>query len=208
MKSMFEAACVEEVKQRLEALKPNQPRQWGKMNPAQMLAHCSLGLEMAAGEIRPPRALMGRILGPVIKPRMRPISARGGRIFSRGHLETQRAMRQHLRWVHFAPLPHYELGGFSASSRCFTSSTHAAQTCFSLGITPDRGDLEVVSSDSQNWLHPLPERRRNFPQGLKPQCSCGFHRAQPAALRAGTPVVPFKAAKNNRRSFGRRSDLG
>ena len=68
MKSMFEAACVEEVKQRLEALKPNQPRQWGKMNPAQMLAHCSLGLEMAAGEIRPPRALIGRILGPVIKP--------------------------------------------------------------------------------------------------------------------------------------------
>jgi len=38
------------------------------MNPAQMLAHCSLGLEMAAGEIRPPRALIGRILGPIIKP--------------------------------------------------------------------------------------------------------------------------------------------
>jgi hypothetical protein len=38
------------------------------MNPAQMLAHCSLGLEMAAGEIRPPRALIGRILGPVVKP--------------------------------------------------------------------------------------------------------------------------------------------
>jgi uncharacterized protein DUF1569 len=38
------------------------------MNSAQMLAHCSLGLEMAAGEIRPPRALVGRILGPVIKP--------------------------------------------------------------------------------------------------------------------------------------------
>jgi hypothetical protein len=33
-----------------------------------MLAHCSLGLEMAAGEIRPPRALIGRLLGPVIKP--------------------------------------------------------------------------------------------------------------------------------------------
>jgi hypothetical protein len=27
-----------------------------------------LGIEMAAGEILPPRALMGRILGPVIKP--------------------------------------------------------------------------------------------------------------------------------------------
>jgi hypothetical protein len=68
MESLFESGCVDEVQQRLSRLQPDQPRQWGKMNPAQMLAHCSLGLEMAAGEIRPPRALMGRILGPVIKP--------------------------------------------------------------------------------------------------------------------------------------------
>ncbi len=52
----------------MSALSQSHQRQWGKMNPAQMLAHCSLGLEMAAGEIRPPRALVGRILGPVIKP--------------------------------------------------------------------------------------------------------------------------------------------
>jgi hypothetical protein len=68
MKSLFQPACVEEVKQRLAALSPGSQRQWGKMNPAQMLAHCSLGLEMASGEIRPRRALMGRVLGPVIKP--------------------------------------------------------------------------------------------------------------------------------------------
>jgi hypothetical protein len=68
MKSMFHAASVEEVKQRLTALSPRSQRHWGKMSPAQMLAHCSLGLEMAAGEIRPPRALIGRVLGPVIKP--------------------------------------------------------------------------------------------------------------------------------------------
>jgi hypothetical protein len=68
MKSLFEPACVQEVKQRLSALSPRNQRQWGKMNSAQMLAHCCLGLEMAAGEIRPPRAFVGRILGPVIKP--------------------------------------------------------------------------------------------------------------------------------------------
>lgn len=68
MKSLFESGCVGEVQQRLSRLEPDQPRQWGKMRAAQMLAHCSLGLEMAAGEIRPPRALMGRILGPAIKP--------------------------------------------------------------------------------------------------------------------------------------------
>jgi len=68
MKSLFEPSCVQEVKQRLSELSPGHQRQWGKMNAAQMLAHCSLGLEMAAGEIRPPRAFVGRILGPVIKP--------------------------------------------------------------------------------------------------------------------------------------------
>ena len=67
-KSLFESGCVDELQQRLSRLGPDQPRQWGTMSPAQMLAHCSLGLEMAAGEILPRRALMGRILGPIIKP--------------------------------------------------------------------------------------------------------------------------------------------
>ena len=68
MESLFESRCVDEVQQRLSRLRPDQLRRWGTMSPAQMLAHCSLGLEMAAGEIRPPRALIGRILGPVVKP--------------------------------------------------------------------------------------------------------------------------------------------
>jgi hypothetical protein len=68
MESLFESGCVDELQRRLSRLRRDQPRQWGKMSAAQMLAHCSLGLEMAAGKIRPPRALMGRILGPVIKP--------------------------------------------------------------------------------------------------------------------------------------------
>lgn len=67
MESLFEAARVEELEQRLLRLRPDSQRLWGKMSPAQMLAHCCLGLEMAAGEIRPPRALIGRILGPVVK---------------------------------------------------------------------------------------------------------------------------------------------
>ena len=37
------------------------------MTPTQALAHCSAGLAMAMGEIRPPRARIGRLLGPLIK---------------------------------------------------------------------------------------------------------------------------------------------
>jgi hypothetical protein len=67
MKNLFDEARVGEVQRRLSRLQPSNPRLWGRMNSAQMMAHCSKGLEMAAGQIRPPRALMGLILGPVVK---------------------------------------------------------------------------------------------------------------------------------------------
>ncbi len=66
-RNLFQAERVDEIQERLRQLRPNSVRQWGRMNPAQMLAHCSAGLEMAAGEIRPPRALIGRIIGPAVK---------------------------------------------------------------------------------------------------------------------------------------------
>lgn len=41
---------------------------WGMMTPGQAMAHCSLGVELALGDRRPPRMLLGRIIGPLIKP--------------------------------------------------------------------------------------------------------------------------------------------
>ena len=68
MKNLFEAATVEEVKERVARLRPDSDRLWGKMNPAQALAHCSLGIEWAVGDRTPPRMLLGRILGRIVKP--------------------------------------------------------------------------------------------------------------------------------------------
>ena len=67
MKNLFEAATVEEVKARVLQLRPDSQRLWGKMNPAQALAHCTVAIEMAEGKVRPPRILIGRLLGPVAK---------------------------------------------------------------------------------------------------------------------------------------------
>ena len=67
MKSLFEAARVEEIKKRMAQLRPDSERQWGKMNPAQALAHCSAAIGMAVGETRPPRILIGRLLGRLAK---------------------------------------------------------------------------------------------------------------------------------------------
>jgi hypothetical protein len=67
MKSLYEAAAVEEIKQRLDALTPANERLWGKMNAPQMLAHCSLAMEMAQGDRTPRRVFIGRVLGPLFK---------------------------------------------------------------------------------------------------------------------------------------------
>jgi hypothetical protein len=68
MKNLFEAATVEEVKERLVRLRPDSGRQWGTMNAAQAIAHCSAGLELAVGDRLPPRKLLGRIIGGLVKP--------------------------------------------------------------------------------------------------------------------------------------------
>jgi hypothetical protein len=68
MKNLFAETTVEEVKGRMALLRADSARQWGKMNAAQAMEHCARGMELALGDRRPPRVLMGRILGPMIKP--------------------------------------------------------------------------------------------------------------------------------------------
>jgi hypothetical protein len=68
MKNLFEAARVEEVKKRIAQMRPDSERQWGTMNPAQALEHCSRGMEMALGDKAPPRVLVGRLMGWIVKP--------------------------------------------------------------------------------------------------------------------------------------------
>jgi hypothetical protein len=46
MKDIFDAAVVAELVERINTLTPSTPAKWGKMNVAQMLAHCSVTYEM------------------------------------------------------------------------------------------------------------------------------------------------------------------
>lgn len=67
-KNLFEKDAAVEVISRIDALQPSSPRLWGKMDVAQMLAHCSAALDMASGRLNIPRAFIGRLLGPLVKP--------------------------------------------------------------------------------------------------------------------------------------------
>lgn len=70
MRNLFEPARVSEVKERIERVKADSERVWGTMTPAQMLEHCSRAMEMAVGDLNPPRKLIGRVLGPAIRKRV------------------------------------------------------------------------------------------------------------------------------------------
>ena len=59
---------VEEVKERMARLRPDSERLWGEMNPAQALEHCCRGIELAVGDRIPPRRVLGRIIGRIVKP--------------------------------------------------------------------------------------------------------------------------------------------
>ncbi len=67
MKNLFEPSSVIEIKRRIEQLRPGSERQWGAMTAAQMLAHCSAWMEMAAGVNNPPRSFIGRVFGKMAK---------------------------------------------------------------------------------------------------------------------------------------------
>jgi hypothetical protein len=67
MKTLWQPESVEELKQRMSRLRPDTAPLWGKMNPAQAMAHCSIGMELACGDRRPPRMFIGRLIGRAIK---------------------------------------------------------------------------------------------------------------------------------------------
>jgi len=67
MKNLFERESVDEIISRIDKLQPTSERQWGKMDAAQMLAHCSAAMDMASGRLNLPRAFIGRLLAPFVK---------------------------------------------------------------------------------------------------------------------------------------------
>lgn len=69
MKNLFDAAVANQVKTRLEKLKPESERRWGRMTAPQMLAHCSASLQWAVGDVAPEKGpLPARIMGRLVKP--------------------------------------------------------------------------------------------------------------------------------------------
>jgi hypothetical protein len=69
MRNLFDATVASEVKARLRKLGSESERRWGKMTAAQMLAHCSVSMQWAVGELVPEKAALPvRLMGRLVKP--------------------------------------------------------------------------------------------------------------------------------------------
>jgi hypothetical protein len=70
MNNLFNPSNVSKILERIEKLSAGSQRQWGKMNPAQMLSHCNISLETAMGLNRIKPQLIGSLIGSLLKPKV------------------------------------------------------------------------------------------------------------------------------------------
>ena len=67
MNSLFDPTDREALANRLATLEPGATRQWGKMDPAQMLRHCAISLGDVLGERPVKQAFLGKLVTPFIR---------------------------------------------------------------------------------------------------------------------------------------------
>ena len=64
MPNLFEPRTKETILERLSGLSPAASRQWGKMEPAQMLAHCTAAMQVATGELPRKQPFLFKLIAP------------------------------------------------------------------------------------------------------------------------------------------------
>ena len=67
VKDLFDNAVKQEIIDRINKLTPATQRQWGKMDVAQMLAHCQMPLGVATGKHRLKGSFFLKLIGPLFK---------------------------------------------------------------------------------------------------------------------------------------------
>jgi hypothetical protein len=70
MHNLFEPTTAVEIISRLEKLQSATKPQWGKMNAAQMMAHCQAPFQVYFGEMKMKRGLMGILFGRIAKKKL------------------------------------------------------------------------------------------------------------------------------------------
>lgn len=67
IKNLFDSAVKQDIVSRINQLTPQTQRKWGKMDVAQMLAHCRLPLEVVMGQRILKSNLIQKLIFPLFK---------------------------------------------------------------------------------------------------------------------------------------------
>ncbi len=70
MKNLFDKDCYTEITERMNSLAPGNQRKWGKMDAAQMLAHCKAAFTVPHSDKKMPRSILGLLVGWMIKNKL------------------------------------------------------------------------------------------------------------------------------------------
>jgi hypothetical protein len=70
MTSLFSIPGNEAMLERIKKLSTDSNAQWGKMNAAQMLAHCQFPIKVAFGEMKLKKTFVGMLFGGIAKRKM------------------------------------------------------------------------------------------------------------------------------------------
>ena len=69
-KSIFNSTDNHEIIHRIKKLTSDSKAEWGKMNAAQMLAHCQVPIHVALGDVKLKRGLIGVLFGKLAKKKL------------------------------------------------------------------------------------------------------------------------------------------
>lgn len=67
MDSLFDPAARDRILRRIDTLRPDSPRGWGKMDCAQAMAHCANALEASTGDRVLRRNFVVKLIGPLFR---------------------------------------------------------------------------------------------------------------------------------------------
>jgi hypothetical protein len=70
MNQTLEPATAAEMISRLHKITPDTPAQWGRMNAAQMMAHCQVPFHVYFGTVKLKQGLIGKLFGRMAKKKL------------------------------------------------------------------------------------------------------------------------------------------
>ena len=118
IENLFDADGLARTKARINALRPDTPAQWGKMNVAQMLAHCNVAYEIEYTDKHPAPGALQRLLirlfakNQVVGPKPYPRNGRTAPMFviadERDFAHERQRLLDYLDKTHDLGAAHYD----------------------------------------------------------------------------------------------------